>query len=296
MHKALYVVLGLQSVGIVGVVALLALSARTTPAAKGATQPPPTEHAEEDGAVAPSVEEGEGEDAGHAAAEPSVAQAEPSHDVEVDAGDVSPAKGEHAVPSTLAADVAAALLEGNARFAQGLSRTRDLLAVRKAPGAPKAVVVGCSDAVVPPEMIFDQPLGALVTIRTAGHFVDDGVVAAVDDAIARQHAGLLVVLGHVGCPVVAAARRPPAKGEARFTAKLRAGLGGAPHEGGAEDVRAVEANVTWAVKQLAQRARALRALRPAVLRAVYDEASGEVRWLDAEAPSEKPGAGLAPPP
>ncbi|AZP18351.1 carbonic anhydrase [Streptomyces aquilus] len=102
----------------------------------------------------------------------------------------------------------AELLAGNRRYATGRSRhphdtvhRRHLLA-----GAqhPFAVIVGCIDSRVPPELVFDQGLGDLLCIRTAGHVLDEAVLASVQYGVEELRIPLVVVLGHERCGAVAA--------------------------------------------------------------------------------------------
>ena len=72
---------------------------------------------------------------------------------------------------------------------------------------PFAIVLGCSDARVPVEMIFDQSLNQLFTIRVAGNVLGTECLGSIEYAV-RNLAGdlrLVVVLGHTGCGAVAAA-------------------------------------------------------------------------------------------
>jgi carbonic anhydrase len=194
--------------------------------------------------------------------------------------------------------VVADLIDGNERFTQGVTRLRDPQALRRAPGKPKAVVLACSDATVPPELVFDQSLGALVVVRTAAELVDEGSLAAVEDAVARLEVPLVVVLGHQGCHAVevAAKGQPAGPGLATVAARLQpvvAGLRKAGLSGQALTTRAVEATASFAAGQLARRSKLLSAGKPPVMRAVYDEVTGAVRWLDAgeETGAVEPGAG-----
>ncbi|GMA98130.1 carbonic anhydrase [Pelosinus sp. IPA-1] len=70
---------------------------------------------------------------------------------------------------------------------------------------PFAVVVSCSDSRVPPEIVFDQGLGDLFVVRTAGEVVDDIALGSVEYAIEHLGVKLIVVLGHEGCGAVRAA-------------------------------------------------------------------------------------------
>lgn len=103
----------------------------------------------------------------------------------------------------------AALEEGNARFVAGNTSRKDISAAKReslsAGQKPFAVVLGCSDSRVPPEMVFDQGLGDIFVVRVAGNVVDPVVLGSVEYAVDHLHAPLVVVLGHQGCGAVAAA-------------------------------------------------------------------------------------------
>ena len=101
------------------------------------------------------------------------------------------------------------LREGNQRFVsetrnggERASETRRLeLATRQ---DPFAIVLGCSDARVPAEIIFDQGLGDLFVIRVAGNIVAPSQVDSVEFAAARFGTRLVVVLGHSRCGAILA--------------------------------------------------------------------------------------------
>ncbi|MDY7089213.1 MAG: carbonic anhydrase [Actinomycetota bacterium] len=102
------------------------------------------------------------------------------------------------------------LLEGNRRWIEDRSTAAgDRGASRRAQlsqsQAPFALVVGCADSRVPAEILFDQGLGDLFVVRTAGHVVDSATLGSVEYAVGMLGVSLLVVLGHEGCGAVAAA-------------------------------------------------------------------------------------------
>jgi carbonic anhydrase len=69
---------------------------------------------------------------------------------------------------------------------------------------PHAIILSCSDSRVPPELIFDQGLGEITTIRVAGEVLDSSVIASIEQAILNDHPHLLVVLGHTQCESIEA--------------------------------------------------------------------------------------------
>lgn len=70
---------------------------------------------------------------------------------------------------------------------------------------PFAVVLGCVDSRVPPELVFDQGLGDLLTVRSAGSVLDEAVLASITYGVHELGIPLVVVLGHQSCGAVTAA-------------------------------------------------------------------------------------------
>jgi len=69
---------------------------------------------------------------------------------------------------------------------------------------PFAVILGCADSRVPPEIIFDQGLGDLFVIRVAGNIIDDAILGSIEYAVEELKTSLVLVLGHERCGAVAA--------------------------------------------------------------------------------------------
>jgi carbonic anhydrase len=101
------------------------------------------------------------------------------------------------------------LQEGNARFvadrmdhpSQGADRRAALAQEQH----PYAVLFGCSDSRVAAEIIFDQGLGDLFVVRTAGQVLDTTVIGSIEYGVDILGAPLVVVLGHDRCGAVGAA-------------------------------------------------------------------------------------------
>jgi len=102
----------------------------------------------------------------------------------------------------------ALLQEGNRRFVGGVRSHDTASEARRAFVAneqtPFAIVLGCSDARVPAELIFDQGLGDLFVIRVAGNIVAPSQVGSVEFAAERFGTRLVVVLGHTDCGAIQA--------------------------------------------------------------------------------------------
>ena len=101
------------------------------------------------------------------------------------------------------------LREGNLRFHQNLQNSTAFLAPPRRmeltdSQKPFAIVLGCSDARVPAEIVFDQGLGDLFVIRVAGNIVAPSQVGSVEFAASRFGTRLVVVLGHSQCGAIQA--------------------------------------------------------------------------------------------
>lgn len=101
----------------------------------------------------------------------------------------------------------AALQQGNQRYVAGESTRPD--PQRRQAGvdgqAPFAVVIGCSDSRVPVELVFNQDVGDLFTIRVAGNIATPTQTGTVEYAVEQLGTRLVVVLGHTNCGAVTAA-------------------------------------------------------------------------------------------
>ncbi|MCD7899758.1 MAG: carbonic anhydrase [Bacteroides sp.] len=115
---------------------------------------------------------------------------------------------QHSTQSTITEsdDPLLALKEGNQRFVSGkaLHIHQDMKTVKelKEGQDPKAVIIGCSDSRVSPEILFDQGMGDLFVIRTAGNVMSDYELGSIEYATEHLHTKLVVVLGHYGCGAI----------------------------------------------------------------------------------------------
>jgi carbonic anhydrase len=100
------------------------------------------------------------------------------------------------------------LKEGNNRYIEDQLLHGDQSAARREAVSPSqepfAVILGCSDSRVPPELIFDQGLGDLFVIRVAGNVVGPLELDSVEYSVKHLHSSLVVVLGHQNCGAVSA--------------------------------------------------------------------------------------------
>ena len=97
------------------------------------------------------------------------------------------------------------LREGNKRFQENVRLSRNLVQqVRETASGqyPYATVLSCIDSRVSSELIFDQGMGDLFSIRIAGNFVNEDILGSMEFACKLAGTKLLVVLGHTACGAV----------------------------------------------------------------------------------------------
>ena len=112
------------------------------------------------------------------------------------------------MPNTSPVTAWKALKEGNERFVAGKpehpSQSIEYRASLADAQQPTAVVFGCADSRVAAEIIFDQGLGDMFVVRTAGHVIDSAVMGSIEYAVTVLNVPLIVVLGHDSCGAVKA--------------------------------------------------------------------------------------------
>jgi carbonic anhydrase len=190
-----------------------------------------------------------------------------------------------------AEEVWAKLMAGNQRFVAGKLLTRDVVARRNAVAGgqqPQAVVLACADSRVAPELIFDQGLGDMFDIRTAGNVADPLAIGAIEFALERLPVRVLLIIGHENCAAVTTAvsgERMPTANLQAVVDKITPALAKVKGDRKTPEFlhQAVEANVRQcAVDLLADSPIILResaAKNVEVIKAVYDMATGHVRRL-----------------
>ncbi len=97
------------------------------------------------------------------------------------------------------------LKNGNQRFVQNLKANRNLLQQVNETSAgqyPFAIILSCIDSRVPAELIFDQGLGDIFSVRIAGNFVNEDILGSMEFACKVAGSKLIVVLGHSSCGAV----------------------------------------------------------------------------------------------
>ena len=167
-------------------------------------------------------------------------------------------------------------------------KVKEVLGQLVAGQRPFATILGCSDSRVPPKPVFDQGFGDLFIVRVAGNVVSDEVIGTLGYALVHLSTPLFVVMGHEGCGAVEAALAAKFHGvqeRERIQVLLRSilpGLEGIDARLPAEEQiqAAVEANVRWSMRQLAELPEGQQALaekRATLVGGVYELRTGRVR-------------------
>lgn len=185
------------------------------------------------------------------------------------------------------------LRQGNVRFVEGRTVNCDLRQqVRKtADGqAPFAMVMGCIDSRVPPELVFDQHIGDVFCSRIAGNFINDDIIGSAEFAAKVMGAKAIVVLGHSSCGAIKGAIDGVELGyltgalqkiEPAVTASKTTGARNSKNASFVQEV--ADRNVHLAVEQLTAKSKILADLVAAkqlrVVGAMHDVSSGKVHFF-----------------
>ena len=189
----------------------------------------------------------------------------------------------------------AALKEGNQRFVERRplhsTVSEEVFASLRESQRPFAIILGCSDSRVPPELVFDQGFGDLFVIRVAGNILAPGVAGSIQYAYQHLGTSLLVVLGHEGCGAVKAAlaarfhRAQHPERIRQLVELIDPGLAGIdPTQSPVQQLEAgVEVNVRWSMNQVIRTSEVQQARESGdvlIVGAIYELSTGKVRWLD----------------
>jgi len=185
------------------------------------------------------------------------------------------------------------LLEGNKRFVSGnlakkdfsLEKRKELLKGQK----PYAVVVGCSDSRVPPEIIFDQGLGDIFVIRVAGNVLDPVSLGSIEYAVEHLKTPLIVILGHTRCGAVHATIHSHGKAEGNLKAiveKIMPAVSKAKRVAKSEEDllnKAIEENVKLQKEFMLRNSKIIKeyvkANKVQIVMAIYDLETGELKII-----------------
>lgn len=187
------------------------------------------------------------------------------------------------------------LKQGNARFVAGKPKHPheevDWRLALEDGQHPYAVVLGCADSRVPPELVFDAGLGDLFVVRVVGNIVETDVTASIEYAVDHLDTPLVVVMGHTHCGAVSATvdHLNNAEGEPAEVVELLyliepATMGLSPDDPREKRIaQAIRRNVELGVRHLTRVPdlhRSIKAGKIKVVGAIYDMHTGKVEFFD----------------
>jgi len=192
------------------------------------------------------------------------------------------------------ADVIANLKAGNERFVEARMTSQDWLGQARRTAAdgqyPKAIVLGCLDSRVPPEVIFDQAIGDIFVGRVAGNFENTDLLGSMEFGAKLAGSKAIVVLGHTSCGAVKGAIAGAEMGNLTATlGEIDPAVEAVRRRMDTSDAKAFEQaviveNVERTVDDILERSPVLAEMvdagELAVVGAWYDLETGKVHWLD----------------
>ena len=187
----------------------------------------------------------------------------------------------------------ALLKEGNGRFVNNLRANRNLLRqVNETSDGqfPFAVVLSCIDSRVSAELVFDQGLGDIFSVRIAGNFVNDDILGSMEFACKVSGSKLIMVLGHTRCGAIKGACDDVQLGYiTAMLGKIRPSVQATPCEGerSSKNEPFVDAvaltNVQATMKHITERSPILEKMvtsgEIAIAGGVYDVQNGTVEFI-----------------
>ena len=221
------------------------------------------------------------------------AESEKKKMLEKNSADAHSASHHSAPPGKPSRESLELLRAGNQRFVENKmtsqrrdEKTRSELAAGQ---NPFAIVLSCSDSRVPPEVVFDQGLGDVFVVRSAGHVLDPGPIASIEYAIEHLGARLIVVMGHESCGAVKAALSTPIGKSAgsvdldRLVAKIRPYMSSFKPGSADKLLRGpVKANTSGVARELIRKSAIVRTRlqlqEVSLVTAIYGLSSGQVEF------------------
>lgn len=183
------------------------------------------------------------------------------------------------------------LVKGNERFVNNLKTNRNLLQQvneTKEGQHPFAVILSCMDSRTSAELIFDQGLGDIFSVRVAGNFVSNNILGSIEYAAGVAGVKLILVLGHTGCGAIDGVIRDVRLGHLTETlGHLKPAVAHTPKQddgsGKSYHDRVAETNVRITVEDIMRKSTVISDLLDkgeiGIAGAMYDISSGQVELI-----------------
>ena len=193
--------------------------------------------------------------------------------------------------SLMPKDALKILIEGNSRFVQSEKAQRDLQdqVLETSKGQyPFAVILSCIDSRVPAELIFDQGIGDIFSVRVAGNIVNEDVLGSIEYSCKVAGSKAVVVMGHTKCGAVTAACNDVELGNiTALLQKIQPAVDIIKAKGGVMDDDAIEkvslTNVRLSIDRIRAESPILSEMERnneiEIVGALYDVSTGKVEFL-----------------
>ncbi|MFI2741521.1 carbonic anhydrase family protein [Zhouia sp. PK063] len=189
------------------------------------------------------------------------------------------------------------LKEGNIRFQNNLKANRNLIeqvTATRDGQFPFAIILSCIDSRVPAELVFDQGVGDIFSVRVAGNFINEDILGSMEFACKLAGTKLILVLGHTSCGAIKGACDDVKLGNlTKLVAKIRPAVEATPEP---EDTslrnsknidfvnKVAEKNVYLSLDNIRKESPILKEMEDnneiMIVGAMYDVATGEVTFED----------------
>ncbi len=183
------------------------------------------------------------------------------------------------------------LKTGNQRFQEKKQEERDLLvqtSITSSGQYPFAVILGCVDSRVPPELVFDLGIGDVFSIRIAGNFVNEDILGSMEFATKVVGSKHILVLGHTSCGAIQGAKDQVELGNLTgLVNKLQPAVEAVKNEIGPNETldinQIAEVNVILTIEDIKKKSPILRDMfeknEIGISGAMYDVNTGKVNFL-----------------
>lgn len=180
------------------------------------------------------------------------------------------------------------LKEGNERFVNNLKKQRNLLDLVQETSDgqyPFAAILSCIDSRVPAEVVFDQGIGDLFSVRVAGNIVNEDILGSIEYACGVAGSKIIVVMGHTKCGAVTAACQKVEMGNITpLLSKIKPAISTVEAEKGIAEVEEVAlANIKHSIEEIRMKSSILSELEKEgkiiIVGAIYNVDDGKVDFL-----------------
>lgn len=184
------------------------------------------------------------------------------------------------------------LVEGNNRFVQNLKVQRNLQdqVFETSKGQyPFAVILSCIDSRVPAELVFDQGIGDIFSVRVAGNIVNEDVLGSIEYACKVAGSKIVVVMGHTKCGAVTAACKNVELGNiTSLLSKISPAVSLIKAKNGLMDDDAIEevskVNVKFSIDRIREESPILAEMKSKgeieIIGAMYNVSNGQVEFFE----------------